>query len=92
MVTVIEEISEAAREELEREELLDAEDPFRHLRDDDESDIHKLSVATCFIPTQQPSIKDQIIQLSFGKVSVRLAVDAGPGCGGIAWPAGEVCC
>lgn len=73
--------------ELAIEEQLDALDPLRHLRNDDELDI---------VPPQPPSIHNQTLELVFpsttpdGPVSIRLLVDASPGCGGIAWPAGEV--
>ena len=79
------------------EEQLDELDPLRHLRDggsdEDGADI--------IVPAQLPSIHDQTIELAFPAsrdpavdvppaVTIKLAVDASPGCGGIAWPAGEV--
>lgn len=75
--------------ELALEEQLDALDPLRHLRNDDELDI---------VPPQPPSILNQSLELAFPSsgvdvpdpISIRLVVDASPGCGGIAWPAGEV--
>lgn len=79
----------SAHEDLALEEQLDALDPLRHLRDDTELDI---------VPAQPPSVRNQTLQLAFpspgtdvpNPVSIRLLVDASPGCGGIAWPAGEV--
>lgn len=45
-------------------------------------------------PPQNPTVHDQVVGRLFeageSTISVTLAVDAGPGCGGIAWPAGEV--
>ncbi|EED84419.1 predicted protein [Postia placenta Mad-698-R] len=78
--------------DLLREENLDDLDPLRHLRgsaDADDADD------TDLVPAQPPSILDQTIELTFPSdpsetVSITLAVDASPGCGGIAWPAGEV--
>ena len=75
--------------ELALEEQLDALDPLRHLRQDDELDL---------VPAQPPSVHNQNLELLFPSsapdvtdpISIRLLVDASPGCGGIAWPAGEV--
>ncbi|KAI0260911.1 putative methyltransferase-domain-containing protein [Gloeopeniophorella convolvens] len=80
---------------LAEEEALDSIDPLRHLRDVDDADL---------VPAQPPSVHDQIIcigvalppdnegsqQWPHQNIMISLAVDAGPGCGGIAWPAGEV--
>ncbi|KAI0698884.1 putative methyltransferase-domain-containing protein [Cytidiella melzeri] len=74
------------------EEKLDALDPLRHLRNSDELDL---------VPLQPPSVLNQTLDLAFpaadshlaesvNTVLIRLFVDASPGCGGIAWPAGEV--
>lgn len=65
------------------EEQLDVLDPLRHLRNDD------------IVPAQPPSVLNQTLELCFPSsandpVTVQLVVDASPGCGGIAWPAGEV--
>ncbi|CAG8686000.1 3541_t:CDS:1 [Acaulospora colombiana] len=70
-----------AEPDLLEQEKLDEIDPLRHLRVDGEDAI---------VPTQPPSVHRQIQTLSFGSISVKLLVDAGPGCGGVAWPAGEV--
>lgn len=44
-----------------------------------------------FLPPQRPTIQHERLDLSYGpNVNVALAIDASPGCGGIAWPAGEV--
>ena len=86
---------EHAMEDIALEEKLDELDPLRHLREDDsdqDSSAH-------LVPAQPPSIRDQTIELTFhasadttvpAPVTIKLAVDASPGCGGIAWPAGEV--
>jgi hypothetical protein len=66
--------------EIQQEEILDAIDPLRHFRVDDEA----------LLPAQPQSTERQIQPISFGSVNLNLLVDAGPGCGGIAWPAGEV--
>ncbi|EMD41005.1 hypothetical protein CERSUDRAFT_111574 [Gelatoporia subvermispora B] len=74
--------------DLALEEKLDELDPLRHLREDDE----------VVVPAQPPSVRDQVIELSYptytgdvpNPVVIKLSVDASPGCGGIAWPAGEV--
>lgn len=79
-------------DEITLDEQLDAIDPLRHLRNDDGLDGEKL------IPAQVPSILNQTTTLSFpsndgntpNPISIQLFVDASPGCGGIAWPAGEV--
>lgn len=78
--------------DLALEEKLDALDPLRHLRNDAELD------AADIVPRQPPSVHNQTLDLSFppaaalvsNPIAIRLAVDASPGCGGIAWPAGEV--
>ncbi|KAG8716329.1 hypothetical protein FRC11_004096 [Ceratobasidium sp. 423] len=65
------------------DEHLDALDPLRHLRNDS---------SEVLVPPQPPTVVHRIIELSFPPLDrpVKLMVDAGPGCGGIAWPAGEV--
>ncbi|EJF63020.1 hypothetical protein DICSQDRAFT_83873 [Dichomitus squalens LYAD-421 SS1] len=86
--------------DLALEETLDELDPLRHLREDAGSDEDG---AARIVPVQPPSIRNQSIELSFdtspavqpdtdvpARISIKLAVDASPGCGGIAWPAGEV--
>ena len=78
---------------LAREEQLDALDPLRHL--------NLSPTADSLVPPQPPSVHNQTLELAFPSphaprqphavpVAIRLAVDASPGCGGIAWPAGEV--
>lgn len=76
------------------DEQLDTIDPLRHLLQDSDG----LDVAD-IVPAQPPSIHNQTLDLSFvsslngvpNPIVIKLAVDASPGCGGIAWPAGEVC-
>ena len=88
--------------DLALEEKLDELDPLRHLRDDPDLDSDDYTNLDSIVPSQPPSILDQTIELTFpyptnteshdrhANVAIRLAVDASPGCGGIAWPAGEV--
>lgn len=59
----------------------DHEDPLIHL-------MH--NVDTTLLPEQQISVQNQVLRLSFQGCDVNLLVDASPGCGGIAWPAGQV--
>lgn len=43
------------------------------------------------LPPQRASVHNERLDFCFGgHVNVSLLVDAMPGCGGIAWPAGEV--
>ena len=78
---------EHAMEDIALEEKLDELDPLRHLRNDDD-----------IVPVQPKSVHNETLDLSFPPpphglpqaVAIRLAVDASPGCGGIAWPAGQV--
>ena len=79
------------RENIEREEFLDHQDPLRHFRFTDPDDV--------LIPAQPPSIRNQRTDLLIPGINpgdpgitVQLALDASPGCGGIAWPAGEASC
>ena len=100
-------LQELAMLDLALEEKLDELDPLRHLRDDPDLDSEGYTNSDSIVPAQPPSILDQTIELTFphltngeasggyADVSIRLVVDASPGCGGIAWPAGEVrspCC
>jgi hypothetical protein len=90
------------RNDLVLEEALDALDPLRHFFNFSD-ETHKIVDQTeAFIPLQPSSAVKEIIQLSFGvkststhylpfePISISLAVDASPGCGGVAWPAGQV--
>jgi hypothetical protein len=80
--------------EIALDEALDTVDPLRHLRGDeslaDDGDLQSI------VPVQPRSIYNELIRLSFPDrgcsttIHVVLKVDASPGCGGIAWPAGEV--
>jgi hypothetical protein len=66
------------------EERLDALDPLRHYSGGSD-DLDSSSA-----PAQPRNARGEQY-LAFGEgVSVTLAIDAGPGCGGLAWPAGEV--
>ncbi|KZT26892.1 hypothetical protein NEOLEDRAFT_1155278 [Neolentinus lepideus HHB14362 ss-1] len=74
---------------MKMEEELDFADPLRHLCKTDESQSE-------ILPPQPVSVQNQIVQLSFTcgspeeQIQILLKVDASPGCGGLAWPAGEV--
>ncbi|KAL7282076.1 hypothetical protein ACG7TL_003545 [Trametes sanguinea] len=79
--------------DLALEEQLDQLDPLRHLRDDASDEDSPNAI----VPHQPPSVRNQTIELAFpasppgpGHIAIKLSVDASPGCGGIAWPAGEV--
>ena len=115
--------SELEDSDIAHQEELDIIDPLRHLRRDHsaiqskshdafeggETGTIQLQAGTqsVLIPSQPPSVHNQIITLSYPvsdtdtdsdtdaqnlhpPLFVRLEVDAGPGCGGVAWPAGEV--
>ncbi|KAG2148071.1 putative methyltransferase-domain-containing protein [Suillus clintonianus] len=81
--------------EIALDEALDMLDPLRHLRTDasDFARDHE-DIQAAVVPSQPRSILGETIQLSFPVgsplVSISLKVDASHGCGGIAWPAGEV--
>ena len=90
---------------LAEEEVLDALDPLRHLRENAAPDVGADSGST-LLPAQPRSVLNEIIQLAFplppdsnaeehggalqNSLAIQLVVDASPGCGGVAWPAGEV--
>jgi hypothetical protein len=85
--------------ELALEEALDALDPLRHFRYDDNDIQGHDPCDVSVLPMQPQSAIKQITNLSFGghisgeyreQLSIKLAVDASPGCGGVAWPAGQV--
>jgi hypothetical protein len=94
-------LDQYAPNDLALEEALDALDPLRHFfKSLDETDGSP-SKADTLIPSQPSPTVKKILQLSFGTqfcgahpfrtpISISLAVDASPGCGGIAWPAGQV--
>ena len=70
-------------------EHLDTIDPFQYFASAEDPDL---------LPAQPPSLREQIIQIDIKlplldtgeSQPLSLAVNASPGCGGIAWPAGEV--
>lgn len=78
--------------EIALDEALDALDPLRHLRGDEclggDDDPHGI------LPAQPRSMHNELVRLSFSgsapAIHIMLKIDATPGCGGIAWPAGEV--
>ena len=58
---------------------------LEHFMLDQHNDIDPL------LPNQLPTTTRQVTELSVGlNLPIKLAVDAFPGCGGIAWPAGCV--
>lgn len=76
------------QENIERDEFLDHQDPLRHFRSPDADGV--------LVPEQPASILDQRTDLLIPginpgdpAITVKLALDAAPGCGGVAWPAGE---
>ncbi|KIK99697.1 hypothetical protein PAXRUDRAFT_465335 [Paxillus rubicundulus Ve08.2h10] len=83
--------------EIALDETLDAHDPLRHLRGDEGVEHHADSRS--IVPIQPPSVHNEVIRLSFpndsdkgcaAAIQITLKMDASPGCGGIAWPAGDV--
>ncbi|KAF8351197.1 putative methyltransferase-domain-containing protein [Amanita rubescens] len=68
-----------------------------HVADDVIEDTLPSKDYLSVLPRQSHSIKDEILSLTFqcnGKdqnpISISLFMDASPGCGGIAWPAGQI--
>ncbi|RXW25767.1 hypothetical protein EST38_g50 [Candolleomyces aberdarensis] len=87
--------------EMAVEEELDAKDPLRHLMGVEDSLVavrDSSSQLLAFLPAQSHSVEDGLLRLSFSSdrggvprpLNISLAVDASPGCGGIAWPAGQI--
>lgn len=83
----------ASLNEIALDEALDILDPLRHLRTD-ANGFARDDEDTVVVPSQPRSILGETIRLTFPAesplVSISLKVDASHGCGGIAWPAGEV--
>ncbi|KAF7978323.1 hypothetical protein HWV62_941 [Athelia sp. TMB] len=81
---------------IKEEEDMDAADPLRHYFASAPGTRTPKRADEELLPSQPPTISRQTIQLSFdapngsAPISISLAVDASPGCGGIAWPAGQV--
>jgi hypothetical protein len=82
-----------------RDEELDILNPLRHLMEQHEdNDIDRSTLLLSVLPPQLPSVQNEVHQLSFVNhsdpsqppVTIALSVNASPGCGGIAWPAGQV--
>jgi protein N-lysine methyltransferase METTL21A len=88
--------------DIARDELLDLLDPLRHLmqqhelNDTDTASDSESSNLLSVLPRQSHSVQNEIHALSFVNhacqlpITITLSVDASPGCGGIAWPAGQV--
>jgi hypothetical protein len=86
--------------DLALEDVLDALDPLRHYFNS--YNKSHLNQTDLLIPLQPSSAAKEIVELSFGvkstnthclpiaPISINLAVDASPGCGGVTWPAGQV--
>jgi len=77
--------------EIALDEALDFIDPLRHLRANQSLEDD----SQCIVPVQQQSTYNELIRLTFPArcstaIHIAIKVDASPGCGGIAWPAGEV--
>lgn len=83
----------ASLNEIALDEALDTLDPLRHLRTGS-SNFAGDDEGTVIVPSQPRSILGETIRLTFPVdsplVSISLKIDASHGCGGIAWPAGEV--
>ena len=88
------------RNKINKDTLEDIELPLRHFffpaseSDSDNQDDSGMMMMM-LLPVPAPSIRDQTIQINFETplhrtITLSLSVDAGPGCGGIAWPAGKV--
>ncbi|KAG6903314.1 hypothetical protein C0995_013067 [Termitomyces sp. Mi166 len=84
-------------DDLELDEALDEIDPLRHLMHQSDDDGGGGNEPKILVPKQRRSVQGETLHLSFSSpcsqlsVEIALAVDASPGCGGITWPAGEVC-
>ncbi|KAI0751302.1 putative methyltransferase-domain-containing protein [Daedaleopsis nitida] len=90
--------------DLALEEKLDELDPLRHLRDDGSDgdasahivpaqppSIRDQTIELSFHASADTNVDTSGTTVSAPvSVTIKLAVDASPGCGGIAWPAGEV--
>jgi protein N-lysine methyltransferase METTL21A len=81
--------------EIIEDERLDALDPLRHLRNDslDISNENAEGAETnTILPSQQQTVTSQTVELQLEGLGrpLLISVDAGPGCGGVVWPAGEV--
>jgi len=90
--------------EIARDEQLDIINPLRHLMEQSDDDIDidpdtpEPSKLLPVLPRQSHSVQNEIHDLSFVNdhdasqlpITITLFVDASPGCGGIAWPAGQV--
>lgn len=88
------------------EEQLDLKEPLRHFMDIDDGIVTppppsvQSQQLLGFLPSQSHSLEDDggILKLSFSHtweslpkpLHLSLSVDASPGCGGIAWPAGQI--
>ncbi|KAG6919270.1 hypothetical protein DXG01_007402, partial [Tephrocybe rancida] len=84
-------------EDLKLNEALDELDPLRHLMQQSEDSDNDDEPKSVVIPKQLHSIQDETLHLSFSNpqspqlpIEIVLSIDASPGCGGIAWPAGEI--
>ncbi|KAF9057446.1 putative methyltransferase-domain-containing protein [Panaeolus papilionaceus] len=70
------------------DEKLDFEDPLRHLKDDNELEG---VIASEGLARSSKSVSELLTIESLPKpLPISLHVDAAPGCGGLAWPAGQI--
>jgi len=89
-------------DDLARDEQLDALNPLRHLmeqpQDDGLDNNSEIFECVSVLPRQTHSVQNEIHHFCFKKggeisqtpITITLSVDALPGCGGVAWPAGQV--
>lgn len=79
------------------EEDLDIRDPLRHYMGIESSDSTVVQ-SYSMLPEQRYSVQNDLIKLPLGQRSdtpeivLTLAISAREGCGGVAWPAGQVSC
>jgi hypothetical protein len=80
------------------DEGLDFLDPLRHFKEENDIEPGDRSTLSSLLPRQSHSVQNEVHRLSFVNdhdpsqppIAITLSVDASPGCGGIAWPAGQV--
>lgn len=80
--------------QIDTDEALDLSEPLRHFSSSSSDDLGVFD-QTAIVAEQPRSVHAHIQELSFvnsGRtdLSIKLQIDASPGCGGMAWPAGMV--
>ncbi|KIY45870.1 hypothetical protein FISHEDRAFT_48486 [Fistulina hepatica ATCC 64428] len=90
-------MTEEGKQSFADEENLDAQNPLRHLMHTGDHCVDgSANTEDDIVPEQPKSVLNSSVQLEFRSsssgepVSMRLALDASPGCGGVHWPAGQV--